>query len=74
MPIIGLKVDFGSISSDSSSNMFMISLSGTAVRTRPLPNYNKLKLLLEVKTYFEQGMLSETDYQNECRKIEELYS
>lgn len=72
--IIGLKVDFGSISSDSSSNMFMISLSGTAVRTRPLPNYNKLKLLLEVKTYFEQGMLSETDYQNECRKIEELYS
>lgn len=72
--IIGLKVDFGNISSDVSSNMFMISLSGTAVKIRPLPNYNKYKLLCELKTYYEQGMLSESDYQQECKRIEEMYS
>ena len=72
--IIGLKVDFGNISSDVTSNMFMISLSGTAVRIRPLPNYNKYKYLYELKTYYGQGMLSETDYQRECQRIEEMYS
>ena len=72
--IVGLKVDFGNISSDVTSNMFMLSLSGTPVKIRPIPNYNKFKFLHELKTYFEQGMMSEDDYKNECRKIEELYS
>ena len=72
--IVGLKVDFGSISSDFTSNMFMLSLSGTPFKIRPIPNYNKFRFLHELKIYFEQGMMSENDYQNEFRKIEKLYS
>lgn len=67
--IVGVRMDFDEISAKGKS-MFMLTAQGTAVvvSVDRLQIYNKLH---ELKLYLEDGLLSQEEYERECKRIRE---
>ncbi len=66
--IIGIQVNFSEISGKDKS-MFMVSLSGTAVRVKEIPNYRILNLKRDLNAFLREGILSQEDYDKEIQKL-----
>lgn len=68
--IVGLHVDFDEISGKDKS-MFMVAFTGTAVKIKKIPNYRRLRLLQELKSFLADGLISQEEYNREVKKIGE---
>ena len=66
--ISGIQVNFSEISGKDKS-MFMVSLSGTAVRVKEIPNYRILNLKRDLNAFLREGILSQEDYDKEIQKL-----
>ena len=68
--IVGLHIDFDEISGKGKS-MFMVAVSGTAVRFEYNHNdrYNLCEKLYKLKLYYKEGILSNEEYEYEKKKI-----
>lgn len=73
--IIGIQIDFDEISSKGKS-MFMITAVGTAVVVSETANiasrYRNLRMLHELRTFVNEGLLSEDEYNREKEKIDNI--
>lgn len=72
--ILGFHVDFDEVSGGGKS-MFMVSASGTAVKTesRNSDRYEVYRKLNEIHDYLTKGFMSQTDYEFEKENIIQLY-
>lgn len=66
--IIGLQVNFSEISGKDKS-MFMVSLTGTAVTIKEVPIYRNLHLKQDLKSFLNDGIISEEEYNLELSKF-----
>lgn len=73
--IIGIQIDFDEISGKGKS-MFMITAVGTAVVVSETANiasrYKNLRMLHELRTFVNEGLLSEDEYNREKEKIDNI--
>lgn len=73
--IIGIQIDFDEISGKGKS-MFMITAVGTAVIVSETSNissrYSNLRMLHELRTFVNEGLLSEEEYNREKEKIDNI--
>lgn len=73
--IIGIQIDFDEISGKGKS-MFMITAVGTAVVVSETSNissrYSNLRMLHELRTFVNEGLLSEEEYNREKEKIDNI--
>lgn len=65
--IIGVKMDFDEISSNGKT-MFMLTAQGTAVEAS-VDRFMLYTKLHELKTYLEDGLLSQEEYERECNHV-----
>lgn len=66
--VIGLQANFSEISGHDKS-MFMITLTGTAVKVKRIPNYRKLHLLQDLKSFLNDGIISQEEYDQELQNL-----
>ncbi len=70
--IIGVHIDFDNISAKGMS-MFMVSAQGTAVKlsdnSKNYSRYNMYRLLHEIKSFLDEGIISQDDYEIEAKRI-----
>ncbi|WP_195588718.1 YbjQ family protein [Bacteroides finegoldii] len=69
--IVGIRIDFDEISGKDKS-MFMVSISGTAVKIVP-DRYEKCKLLYEILQYQKEGIITNEEYEYEKDRINNMY-
>lgn len=73
--IIGIQIDFDEISGKGKS-MFMITAVGTAVVVSETSNissrYRNLRMLHELRTFVNEGLLSDEEYNREKEKIDNI--
>lgn len=70
--IVGFRICTNEISGKGVS-MFMLTAYGTAVRVVPVEigRYDMFEKLLHMKQFLEQGIVSQEEYDYECRQIQE---
>lgn len=66
--IIGLQANFSEISGKDKS-MFMVSLTGTAVSAKQIPNYRILTLKKDLKSFLTEGIISQEEYDHEIQRL-----
>lgn len=70
--IIGVHIDFDNISAKGMS-MFMVSAQGTAVKlsddSKDYSRYDMYRLLHEIKSFLDEGIISQDDYEIEVKRI-----
>lgn len=69
--IVGVRIDFDEISGKDKS-MFMVSISGTAVKIVS-DRYEKYKLLYEILQYQKEGIIMDEEYEFEKGRITDMY-
>lgn len=69
--IVGIHMDFDEISGKDKS-MFMVSISGTAVKIVP-DRYEKYRLLHEILLYQKEGVITDEEYEFEKGRIADMY-
>lgn len=72
--VVGLQMHFGSVNiSSASRTVFMLSASGTAVKlsdsSLDYGRYDMYRLLHEIKSYLNEGIISQEDYDIEVKRI-----
>ena len=65
--IVGIKMDFDEVSANGKS-MFMLAAQGTAVEVS-IDRLLLYKKLHELKSYLEDGLLSQEEYERECNRV-----
>lgn len=65
--IVGVKMDFDEVAANGKS-MFMLTAQGTAVEVS-IDRLLLYKKLHELKIYFEDGLLSQEEYDRECNRV-----
>ena len=65
--IVGVKMDFDEVAANGKS-MFMLTAQGTAVEVS-IDRLLLYKKLHELKLYFEDGLLSQEEYDRECNRV-----